>query len=292
MVIATDNPQKPFKAAHTLDRRLSELLVDNGTLTEHEIKRVLAAERAHGERFSDVALRLGLVTELDMRRALARQCEVPATLPDTATFNRQLVVAHYPGSVRAEALRNLRSELLLRWFNRGHSTLAIGEARSHQGGALLAANLAWSLAQLGQRTLLIDANLRHPQQQGLFKLKAELGLSDFLKGHCNAEDTLHSVPTFNQLSVMFAGKPPDNPQELLSIESFRYLLEAMHQEFDIVIVAGPPVLDCADMQAIAARAGGYVLNVRRHRTHLADLQAAKARLAPTAATLVGLVLED
>lgn len=305
MVIATDSKSigskpanKPtaskhgdFRTAQMLDKRLGDLLINNGTLTEHEIKKVLEAERQHGERFSDVALRLGLVTELDMRRALARQCEVSATLPDAATFSPQLTVAHYPNSARAEALRGLRSELLLRWFNNGHSVLAIGEARPQQGGAQLAANLAWSLAQLGQRTLLIDADLRHPQLQTLFKLRSQSGLSEFLNGDCNVEDVLNSVPAFNQLSVMFAGKPPENPQELLSIESFRYLLDAMREAFDIVIVAGPPILQYADMQAIAARAGGFVLNVPRRRTRLADLQAAKSRLVPTGATLVGLVLE-
>lgn len=292
MVIATDSKRSSFQAESTLDRRLGELLIDNGTLTEQEIKRVLAAEREHGERFSDVALRLGLVTELDMRRALARQCEVSTILPDTATFSRHLVAAHYPNSKRAEALRGLRSELLLRWFTRGQSALAIGEARRHQGAAALAANLAWLFAQLGQRTLLIDANLRHPQQQTLFKLPSRAGLADFLNGHCNTEEALNAVPGLNQLSVMFAGKPPDNPQELLSLQSFRYLLESMHEEFDAILVAGPPMLECADMQAIAASAGGCVLSAQRHRTRLEDLESAKSYLAPTAAMMVGVVLED
>jgi protein-tyrosine kinase len=301
MAIAADvRPKKPpaspgvpphVHAPQGLDKRLAELLYRNGTLTEQDFKRVLEAQREHGGRFGDTALRLGLVTELDVRRALARQCELPSMLPDVASFSRQLTAAHQPGSARAEALRSVRSELLLRWFTQGNSTLAISEVRAQQGAASLAANMAWLFAQLGQRTLLIDANLRRPEQQTLFKFDYEFGLADFLQGRCDLKDTINSVPGFSQLSLMFAGKRPDNPQELLSLESFRFLLETVPNDFDIVIVVGPPVLECADMQVIAARTGGCLLNMKRHRTRLADLERARASLAPAAASLVGWVLE-
>jgi chain length determinant protein tyrosine kinase EpsG len=299
MVIAADVKAAELKpkvsrAARTpqgLDQRLAEMLCSNGTLTEQDFKRVLDAQREHGGRFGEAALRLGLVTEMDVRRALARQCELPSMLPDAASFSRQLIVAHQPGSARAEALRGVRSELLLRWFNQGHGTLAVSETRAQQGAATLAANMAWLFAQLGQRTLLIDANLRRPEIQTLFKFDYQYGLADFLRGRFELKDVINSVPGFNQLSIMFAGKRPDNPQELLSLDSFRYLLETVPDEFDAVIVVGPPVLECADMQVIAARAGGCMLNVRRHRTRLGDLERARASLAPTGAPVVGWVLE-
>ncbi|MGC3981968.1 MAG: polysaccharide biosynthesis tyrosine autokinase [Steroidobacteraceae bacterium] len=288
---AAERRPYPTSAAPVRDHRLAKLWRDNGTLTEQDFKRVIAAQREHGGQFGDTALRLGLVTELDVRRALARQCDLPTMVPDTDTFSRQLVAAHQPFSARTEALRGLRSELLLRWFGQGHSVLAVAEARRQQGAEQLAANLAWLYAQLGQRTLLIDCNLRQPQQQQLFKLSVRAGLSDFLNGRCDLEQAITQVPGFNQLSIMFAGAAPGNPQELLSLESFRYLLATVSEGFDVVILAGPPLLECADMQMIAARAGGCVLSVRRHRTHVSDIEAAKLRLAPSAATLLGMVLE-
>jgi len=301
MVIAADvrskKPQVPpgmtphVQAPQGIDKRLAELLYRNGTLTEQDFKRVLEAQREHGGRFGDTALKLGLVTEVDVRRALARQCELPSMLPDVASFSRHLIAAHQPGSARAEALRSIRSELLLRWFSQGHSTLAISEVRAQQGGATLAANMAWLFAQLGQRTLLIDANLRRPEQQTLFKFDYEFGLADFLQGRCDLTEMTNSVPGFNQLSIIFAGKRPDNPQELLSLESFRFLLDSATNDFDIVIVVGPPVLECADMQMIAARTGGCMLNTRRHRTRLGDVARARTSLASSAAALVGWVLE-
>lgn len=288
---ATQSSDQRGQEHRGMDQRLAELLCNNGTLTEQDFKRVLDAQREHGGRFGDTALRLGLVTEIDVRRALARQCELPTMLPDVASFSRQLVAAHQPGSARSEALRGVRSELLLRWFNQGHTTLAISETRAQQGAASLAANMAWLFAQLGQRTLLIDANLRKPEQQTLFKFDYKYGLADFLKGRFELKDVINQVPGFNQLSIMFAGKRPDNPQELLSLDSFRYLIESVPDDFDIVIVVGPPVLECADMQVIAARAGGCMLNMRRHRTRLEDLERARASLAPAAAPIVGWVLE-
>ncbi len=268
-----------FKITHAPDRRLGELLCDSGTLTEQDYKRILAAQLEHGERFKDVAVRLGLVTERDVRLALAKQCELPAVLADAATYDRNVVVAHQPFSARSEALRSLRSELMLRWFSPNRRVLAIAEARHQQGATALAANVAWLCAQLGQRTLVIDANLRQPQLHKLLKLNSTHGLVDFLKGVSNVEDGFVSMPGFNHLTALFAGKPPNNPQELLSLESFGYLLDIAISRFDIVIVVGPPLLEFSDMKIIAAHTGGCMLVAQRHRTKLEDVQHAKSQLA-------------
>jgi chain length determinant protein tyrosine kinase EpsG len=279
-------------APSVVDTQLGELLQGDGTLTEQDIQDIFAAQMEHGERFGEAASRLGLVSEQDVRRALARQAEFPLVASGESALSRELITAYQPHSKRAEELRTLRSELVLRWFGRGNRVLAVVEARSGNGCNVLAANLAVTFAQLGERTLLIDANLRAPTQHTLFGLTAKYGLVDFLEGREGLDKALTGVPGFSCLSVMCAGASPPNPQELLGHISFGYLMETSPTKYDVVIVDAPPMLECADAQLIAARAGGVVLATKRHRTRLADAIRVKSQLEPAGAVLLGAVIDE
>ena len=273
------------------DTRLGELLQHDGTLTEQDVREIMAAQRLQGERFGEVASRLGLVKEQDVRHALARQAEFPLAVPGESTLSPELITAYQPSSARSEELRTLRSELGIRWFGRGHRALAVIEARPGDGGAVLAANLAVAFAQLGERTLLIDGNLRAPSQHELFGLKSNTGLADFIRGRENLDGAAVKVPGFSGLSVMFAGALPPNPQELLGHVSFAYLMETATTKFGVVIVDTPPMLQCADAQLIAARTGGAVLATRRHETRLTDVVRIKSQLEAAGVTLLGAVVD-
>jgi len=275
-----------------VDTQLGELLHNDGTLTEQDIQAIFAAQLERGERFGEAASRLGLVSEQDVRRALARQTEYALVAPGESALSPELIAAYEPYSRRGEELRTLRSELLLRWFGRGNSALAVVEARLGHGCSVLAANLAVTFAQLGERTLLIDANLRAPTQHTLFGLAAEHGLVDFIKGREGPDKVFAEVPGFSCLSVMCAGALPLNPQELLGHVSFGYLMETAAANYDVVIVDAPPILECADAQLIAARARGVLLATKRHRTRLTDAVRVKSRLEPAGAVLLGAVIDE
>ena len=278
-------------APSPIDTRLGELLHDDGTLTEQDIVDILAAQRECGERFGEVASRLGLVKEQDVRRALARQAEFPLAVSGESALSPELVAAYQPDCARTEELRTLRSELALRWFSRGNRMLAVIEARPGQGGSVLAANLAVTFSQLGERTLLIDANLRAPLQQSLFGLAPRYGLVEFIAGHESLDSAVTKVPGFSCLSVMCAGAPPPNPQELLGRVSFGYLMEIAPTKYDVVLVDAPPMLQCADARIIAARARGAVLSTKRHDTRLADVVRVKAQLESAEVSLLGAVID-
>jgi protein-tyrosine kinase len=274
-----------------VDTRLGELLQDDGTLTEQDIKDILAAQRDCGERFGEVASRLGLANEQDVQRALSRQADFPVILPGQSGLSPLLIAAYQPESARAEELRTLRSELMLRWFGRGNRALAVVEAREGQGCSVLAANLAVTFAQLGERTLLIDANLRAPSLHTLFGFRSDLGLVDFIKGRETLDNAATRVPGFGCLSVMCAGALPPNPQELLGRVSFGYLMETVPSKYDVVIVDTPPMLQCADAQLIAGRARGAVLTTKRHGTRLADVIRVKSQLELAEVSLLGAVID-
>jgi chain length determinant protein tyrosine kinase EpsG len=206
--------------------------------------------------------------------------------------SKLLIGMHQPQSRHTEALRELRSQLILRWFKDGRTTLAVTGGRSGDGCSVVAANLAIVLAQLGERTLLIDANFRNPQQHELFSLRPEAGLADLLRGRDAYDEALTAVPSLEHLRVLCAGAAPANPQELLSRASFIYVLKKMADKYRAIVIDTPPALAYADAQIVSARAQGCLLVTRRHRTKLADVEDVKRRLEPTGATLLGSVIND
>lgn len=284
------NPVSPFRPAEkTRMPLIGELLLEEGRITEHDVKRVITLQRQHGRRFGETARDLGLVTQEDVAGALAKQFNYNYVRSPTTQLSAKLYTARAPFSPATDAVRGLRGELMLRWFSRGRSSLAIGGAHKQAGASVLAANLAIAFAQLGKRTLLVEADLREPRQQELFGASADVGLADLLIERCSLTEAVMRIGPFN-LSVLSAGTVPPNPHELLSGERLPQALESARAHFEIVIVDAPPLLEHSDAQMIAERAQGFVLAARRHRTTLAEVQAAQARLAPTSATLLGAVI--
>jgi len=265
---------------------LGRLLFDAGKLTEIDVNRVVVAQRKKNVRFGEAAMRLGLVTREDVEQALAQQFGYPYVTVDSG-LDPTLVAAHQPFGAAAEALRELRSQLQLRWFNEKEHTLAICAPRKRSGASHLAANLAISFAQLGERTLLIDANFRKPSQHNWFNATPAVGLSHLLIGRCGLDEALVPIAPFADLKVLFAGTQPPNPQELLSRVTFRYLLETSASNFDVVIIDTPPILEYSDAQIVASVTGGCLLAARRHKTRVADIERAREKFAPTRAAILG-----
>jgi len=223
-------------------------------------------------------------------RPVERRARPRGTHP-LAALSPELVSAHFPASGPAESLRELRSQLLLRWFTE-HRTLAVIGAHDEDGADVVAANIAIAMAQLGESTLLIDANLREPRQHQLFGLRPIVGLSALLQNRDVHVEAVQPVPAVAHLHVLCAGSLPTNPQELVSRTPLIYLLKTLPERFRAVIVATPPALAYADAQIIAARARGCVLVTRRHRTRVADVARVKSQLEPAQAVLLGAVIRE
>ena len=160
------------------DANIGKLLLDLGKITPEEAERVLRLQKAEDLRFGVAAQKLGLVTDADIHQALSLQFDYPYLQPNQGAFSKDLVAAYQPFSRQVEALRALRSQLILRWFNEGNKSLAIVAASESDGCSNLAANLAVVFSQLGEQTLLVDANLREPKQHKIFNLSERRGLSD------------------------------------------------------------------------------------------------------------------
>jgi chain length determinant protein tyrosine kinase EpsG len=271
---------------------IGDLLILDGALTDEDVERVLSVQLHEGIRFGEAALRLGLVEDHDIRRALARQYQYPFIKGSDSRFDQRLFAAYEPFGQRAEVLRGLRSQLMLRWFRDHNKVLAIVSPRGQDASSCLAANLAIVFAQLGERTLLIDTNLRSPTQHRLFGIAQKDGLSALLGGRILFKRAVLPVEPFEYLSILCAGGIVPNPQELLARDTFTKMIEALPAKYDAVIVDTPPALEFADAQIVTARAGGCMLVTRRHHTRLRDLERTAKQLVPSGAVVLGSVLSD
>jgi protein-tyrosine kinase len=277
---------------HGDDASMGMLLRHAGKLSVDDAERVLLAQQELGLRFGETAVRLGLVSEADVTQALARQFAYPYLAKGEADLSPALVAAYEPFSAPAEALRAVRSQLMLRWFARGRRALAVAGASPDDGASHFTANLALVFSQLGEQTLLVDANLREPRQHGLFGVKSRQGLSDLLAGRTGL-DVISRVTGFPDLSLLPAGTLPPNPQELLARDGLRALHAQLVSHYDVVLYDLPPYSAGADALAVAAQAGGVLLVAGRHRALIADVSRMAAQMVEAGADVVGsVVVED
>jgi receptor protein-tyrosine kinase len=285
-------PMEPHRSALIrTDRCIGALLVDEGKLTPREVERVLERQRKELVRFGEAAVRLGYISEDDVRYALAKQYDLPHFTPASKGPSRELVAAFAPFHPRSEELRALRTQLLIRWYNpeQGRKSLVIASAEPGEGRSYIAANLAIVFSQLGARTLLVDADLRKPRQHVIFGLPVAHGLSTLLAGRSDPKSTF-PVPGMSRLSVLPAGPLPPNPQELLSRPSFASFIHELQSVYDMVIIDTPPVLPVADAIVLAAAGDGAVFVVRHGRTRRDQVAKATAALRRAEVDMLGLIL--
>ncbi len=273
-------------------RALGAILIDAGRLSLADAESILRFQRQRGSRFGEAALELGLLSREDIRFALARQFEYPCLPPDDTSLDRKLIAAFRPDAMIVEQLRGLRSQLMLRWFDTeaDSKSLAVVSPGQGDGRSFLAANLAIVFSQLGERTLLIDADLREPVQHALFRTGKSPGLSAVLAGRAGHEAIVR-IPALRGLSVLPAGALPPNPQELLGQARFGELLKSTSRQYDVILIDTPAADSCADALTVAARSGGALLIARKDRSAFAGVKALTRDLQ-TVCHLVGSALND
>lgn len=271
--------------------KIGRLLLQLGKISSEDTEKILLAQQKHGLLFGDAAIRLGLITDADIQQVLALQFNYQYLQAGQGNYSDELVAAYQPFSKQVEALRALRSQLMMRWFNENNKSLAIVSANAGEGVSYLAANLAIMFSQLGERTLLVDANMRDPRQHKMFNLKESRGLSNIIAGRAGM-DAISKVEFLADLSVLGAGTLPPNPQELLNRASFTYFMDQVTNQYDVVIVDTAPAASSADAQVTVARCGGALLISRLNKTRLSDLTEVRNQIAVTGASLVGAVIND
>lgn len=275
------------------DRSIGSILVEAGRIKPEDAQRIARLQHERSLRFGEAGRSLGLITEADIEFALSRQFDYSYLKPGESRVSEEVVAAYAPFTSQTESLRALRSQLQLRYFDNdpARKALAIVSAARDEGRSFIAANLAVLYAQLGKRTLLVDADMRNPRQHALFGLDNRAGLSAVLSGRAGPETVQH-IPALPHLSVLPAGAVPPNPLELLSRPIFAELLHQLAMQLDVILLDSPPAAVAADAQIVAVRAGAALIVARRGATRLWRVQGVSESVVQAKSTIVGSVLND
>jgi len=281
----------PARTPGSKGRHIGAILVDEGKLTPTDAEQVLARQRELGWRFGEAAIELNLITDADLRQALAKQYEFPYLAAGPEGVSKELIAAWDPFHPMVEELRSVRTQLLIRWYNpdAGRRTLVIASPGAREGRSFIAANLAVVFSQMGLRTLLIDADFRAPRQQAIFNVSDRFGLSSALSGRADLSAAA-PVTGLAGLNVLPAGPLPPNPLELLSRGAFPALLAKAQSEYDLILIDTPPTNDYADAQSIVHRAGDALMVSRKDQTLLADTERAARDLSDASGRIVGTLM--
>jgi receptor protein-tyrosine kinase len=295
------------------DRKVSDALALLYKISAEDLESISQAKDALGMTFHEAALHTGLVSQRELdaaeehvrrharqegrsiiaealrRRPPARELvlwEGPKVRPGS-----EIILAHDPYHDRGESIRSLRTELLMRAHGqRTAGVFALVSSVAGEGRSLLAAELAIAFAQLGSRTLLVDADLRRPRQHLLFGAENIIGLAQSLLD--GTPPRLYGVEGVPQMALLTSGTLPPNPLELLSGTQFERSLQEWRRSYEFIVLDTPPISRFSDGLAVASRAGNVVVLGRTNSTSFHDFSEMRRKLGTTNAWVIGAVMNN
>jgi capsular exopolysaccharide synthesis family protein len=202
------------------------------------------------------------------------------------------MVTHFePKSPVSEAYRTFRTNIQFARFEQPPKTLLVTSAGPGEGKSTTVANLAITMAQMGTKTLLVDADLRRPVLHSIFKYKKSLGLTNILLGNNHLNEAVHELEV-NNLSLLCCGTIPPNPSELLGSQAMKNLLNKLMEEYEVILLDSPPVLAVTDAAVLGAQTDGVILVISSGETTRNAEIRAKTLLENVRAHILGAVLNN
>ncbi len=206
--------------------------------------------------------------------------------------NSELATIAQPQSVVSEAYRALRTSILLSTSKQPPQTILVSSGQPREGKTTTALNLAITLAQRGDRVVLVDTDLRRPRVHRAFGLTNDRGLSSFLAGNSPVDELPRAIRQIPNLFVITSGPTPPNPAELLSCEPLEELFAELRRQFDFIVLDSPPAITVADGMILAAHADGVMLVVHGGVTTRETLKHTTKLMTSVSARLIGVVLNN
>lgn len=210
--------------------------------------------------------------------------------PDDQPPGVELIPHLDPRSPVSEAYRAFRTSLLLASAS-SPKVIVITSSFAREGKTTTSVNLATVLAQMGKPVLLVDADLRRPRLQKVFRDKMNLGLVNYLVANIPMTDVIQETDVPN-LSVILSGPIPPNPSELLASDRMKHMIEEVRGKYAFVIFDSPPVLAVTDSIVLAASADGVVLCVHGGQTPREHVQRSAERLRQSNIPVLGAILNN
>jgi tyrosine-protein kinase Etk/Wzc len=225
---------------------------------------------------------LGLIPAIRAERGSRRTAD--------ATVGRLLTHAD-PRSPVAEAYRSMRTNLAFARAQQSPQAIVVASPGPADGKSTTVANLAITFAQQGQRTLLIDADLRRAVLDKAFDVPRSPGLTEVIIGEIPLADVVHETGVPN-LSIVASGRFPPNPAELLGSARMQEILQDAKAHFDVVLLDSPPLLAVTDAAVLSTMVDGVVLVIRTERTKREAVRRALGHIRSVRGRLLGAVLND
>ncbi|MBV8033889.1 polysaccharide biosynthesis tyrosine autokinase [Roseateles sp.] len=288
------NAGQSMAGTEVRDRSIGAIIAETRDLSADQVDRVLAYQRDHNVRFGEAAIALGYANADDVLFALAQQFHYPYAPEESRHQNPELIALNQPFSPQAEVFRAVRSQVMMRVFNEPDAprrAVAVVSPNQGDGKTFFAANLAVALAQLGGRTLLVDADMRGPRQHEVFGVPNTHGLSGILSGRAEGQ-LIQQVTAVPGLFLLPVGITPPNPLELIERPAFGLLLRELLVKFDYVIVDTPAAELGADSLVIAARCGAALPVARKSESKLDMFQELVQGLTDASTKIAGAVLNE
>jgi len=204
----------------------------------------------------------------------------------------ELVAQHLPKSPMSEAFRSLRTALLLSRPDHPPQVILVSSALPREGKTTVAANLAVTLAQLGDKTIIVDADLRKPGVGRLLNLGTGryAGLSSYLAGVSTLDLVTVPHPLIPNLSAIPTGPLPPNPADLLASHRLSEAIAELRNKYKFVVIDSPPVMAATDAVILSVQVDGVLLVVRSGETPKAAFTRTRDLLINVKSHLLGVVL--
>jgi succinoglycan biosynthesis transport protein ExoP len=253
---------------------------------------------------------LGVIPQFDSKEMLeAARAALPADASASTVENfSKLICLIDPKSILSESLRSLRTNIQFASMDRKVKSILFTSAGLGEGKSTCVSNLAITLAQEGQRVLLVDADLRRPIVHQRLGLERTPGLADALVGSTSwrshvrsatdlmlgpmGVDRVMSTPGLDNLHILTSGSEVGNPNEFLNMSKIKTLVNEMSEEYDLVLFDTPPILPVTDAVAFSSRVDGTILVYQVGRIGRNALRRAKFLLDHAQANVMGIVLTN
>ncbi|EJV70010.1 tyrosine protein kinase [Bacillus mycoides] len=200
-----------------------------------------------------------------------------------------IIVHTAPRSKISEQYRSIRTNIQLSSSIHKSRTIVITSPRYGEGKSTITVNLAVSIAQKGEKVLVIDANLRTPTIHEMFGVENTIGLTDILSGKTTLEGAVKKTE-MESLDVLTSGPIPFNPSEVISSDVMDMLIQKAMGRYDIILFDSSPVLEVTDTSVLADKCEGVLLVIRYNRTVNEDALETKRALSFTKSRILGAIL--
>lgn len=209
---------------------------------------------------------------------------------DSSVAERRKTIGKNLSFGSSEAYKLLRTNLMFSMADEGScKIIGVTSALRGEGKSTTAANLAYSLAQSGKETLLMEADMRIPVQASVFQLEKAPGLSHVLTGMNSLNEAVCQSTPIRNMSILPAGEIPPNPAELLTSKYMREVMDILSKAFEYIVVDLPPVNAVSDGLAISNLLSGVIVVVREDYCDRYSLGEAMRRLELLNVKLLGFV---